>query len=596
MSEITVAVERSETKADGSNTTTNAVIKIPLQSSAGAGASMASAPAARTEATSPFEGQKPGTSGLRKKVPVFQQANYLENFVQATFTAVVEPMADEGPLKGSSLVVGGDGRFYCDTAAQVLLKMACANGVGEVIVGTNGLLSTPAVSALIRRRKARGGFIMTASHNPGGPTEDFGIKYNIATGGPAPESVTSKMFEGTKTITEYVTCDLPEIDLSKPGSHEFGGFKVTVVDAVDEYVALMKELFDFGALKAFLATGFSLRMDCMHGVAGPYATRIFVDELGAPASSVVNNTPLEDFGGGHPDPNLTYAHDLVEEMKKGAVDLGAAFDGDADRNMILGKNAFFVTPSDSVAVIAANADCIPYLKRDGLKGLSRSMPTGAALDHVAAKLKVEFFEVPTGWKFFGNLMDAGRLTICGEESFGTGSSHIREKDGVWAVLSWLSIVATKKATVEQVLMSHWTEFGRNFFTRYDYETVDSGAATTMMDGLRKHLEGGLVGKRCSSGHVVKSIDDFEYTDPTNNEVTKKQGIRIVFEDGSRVIFRLSGTGSSGATIRLYVDSYVNTPEDYSKSSADVLKPLINVGLELSDLTKLTGRDAPTVIT
>lgn len=371
------------------------------------------------------------------------------------------------------------------------------------------------------------------------------------------------------------------------------------MDAVEDYVTLMKELFDFESMKALLADGtFKVRADCMHGVAGPYATRILVDELGCAADSVVNNTPLEDFGGGHPDPNLTYAKDLVDHMKLGEADLGAAFDGDADRNMVLGKNGFFVTPSDSVAVIAAQHACVPYLAKDGLKGLSRSMPTSAALDRVAEKLGVEFFEVPTGWKFFGNLMDADRLSICGEESFGTGSNHVREKDGVWAVLCWLSILAAKKMSVEEVLLDHWTTYGRNFYTRYDYEEVESEPAQTMMAGLRKFTADPttIVGRKFASGHEVKTMDDFSYTDATNGEVTSKQGIRVVFTDGSRVIFRLSGTGSSGATIRLYVDSYINDSAQYKTSAQTALKPLIDVALEISNLTALTGRDAPTVIT
>eukprot|EP00039_Didymoeca_costata_P000782 m.47240 g.47240 ORF g.47240 m.47240 type:complete len:556 (-) comp10470_c0_seq2:300-1967(-) len=551
-----------------------------------------------TVSTKPFEGQKPGTSGLRKKVPEFQQKHYLENFIQSTFNAVrEESVGSQGNLEGSTLVVGGDGRYYCAEASQIIIKMAQANGVAEVIIGVNGILSTPAVSALVRRRNTRGGIILTASHNPGGPNGDFGVKYNIGNGGPAPESVTSKIFQNSKEITEYKITDLPDVDLSAPAKHTFDSFAVTVVDPVEEYTALMKELFDFEAIKKLLAGGFKILIDCMHGVAGPYATHILVNELGAPPDSVVNNVTKEDFGGGHPDPNLTYAKDLVDAMKNGDADFGAAFDGDADRNMILGKKAFFVTPSDSVAVIAANHDCIPYFKREGLKGLSRSMPTGAALDHVAKKLNVEFFEVPTGWKFFGNLMDANRLSICGEESFGTGSNHIREKDGVWAVLCWLSILASKGTNVEDVMMAHWQEFGRNFFTRYDYEGVTSEAGASLMAGLGKFVESqSIIGKKYSSGHTLKSLDNFEYTDATNGEVTSKQGIRFIFDDGSRIIFRLSGTGSAGATIRLYVDSYVNISSQYKNSAQDVLKPLVDVALEISSLQELTGRNAPTVIT
>lgn len=486
-----------------------------------------------------------------------------------------------------------------EPAVQTILKLAFGNGVGKVIVGKDGLLSTPAVSALIRRTGARGGFILTASHNPGGPTEDFGIKYNIANGGPAPESVTSQIFKLTKTIAEYRLAELPDVDLTAVGVHHFGRFTVEVVDTVAEYVALMKELFDFAALRTFLSGGkFKILIDCMHGIAGPYASAIFTTELGAPEGSVVNSTPLEDFGGGHPDPNLTYAKDLVDRLKAGDADFGAAFDGDADRNMILGKGGYFVTPCDSVAVIASNYKLLPYLAKSGLAGLSRSMPTAAALDQVAKKLGVEFFEVPTGWKFFGNLMDAGRLTICGEESFGTGSSHVREKDGIWAVLCWLSVLSTRQMPVEKILLDHWETYGRNFFTRYDYEQVSSDAANAMMEGLRKLVAEpvGFVGKTHASGHVGKSVDEFAYTDPTNGEVTTKQGIRLIFTDGSRVIFRLSGTGSSGATIRLYVDSYVSDSAAYSTSAQVALKPLVDVALKISNLPALTGRDGPTVIT
>jgi len=552
----------------------------------------------RTVETIPFDGQKMGTSGLRKKVTVFQQPHYLENFVQSSFNAIEKPYGDEGDLKGSVLVVGGDGRFYMQTAIQTLLEMSFANGVGEVIVGRNGLLSTPAVSALIRRRKARGGFILTASHNPGGPTEDFGIKYNIANGGPAPESISAEILAQTTSIKSYKISNLPKIDLSKPAQFKFKDFTVTVVDSVTDYVELMKELFDFPKLKEYItSSNLKLKLDCMHGVAGPYATEIFVKELGTAADAVINNIPKEDFNGGHPDPNLTYAHDLVELMKGDSYDLGAAFDGDADRNMILGKNGFFVTPSDSVAVIAANYQTIPYLAKSGLKGLARSMPTGAALDLVAKKLNVEFFEVPTGWKFFGNLMDADRLSICGEESFGTGSNHVREKDGVWAVLSWLSILANRAMSVEQVLNDHWNVYGRNFFTRYDYEGVESDAAKTMMTNLGTCIQDpSTLDIDPLFSDKVKTMDNFAYTDATNGERTENQGLRIIFESGSRIIFRLSGTGSSGATIRLYVDSYYNDPKMYSESAQVALKPLVQAALRASNLGQLTGRTEPTVIT
>lgn len=550
-------------------------------------------------ATKPFGDQKPGTSGLRKKVTVFSQPHYLENFVEAMFRAIVK--REGTPLKGCTLVVGGDGRYFVQEAVQVIIKMAHAHGVGKLIVGQHGLFSTPAVSCVIRRYHARGGIILTASHNPGGPTEDFGVKYNIANGGPAPESMTSVMYLESKSLDTFaITADLPTVDLSAIGAHQLdANFNVTIVDPVADYLAMMKELFDFDQLRALVSSpSFSIRADCLNGVAGPYARRILVDELGAPAESLVHGTPLTDFGGEHPDPNLTYAHKLVEAMQTGLYDLGVAFDGDADRNMILGKNGFFVTPSDSVAVIAANSQFIPYLAKGGIKGLSRSMPTGAALDRVAAKLGVKCFEVPTGWKFFGNLMDAGLLSVCGEESFGTGSDHIREKDGVWAMLCWLSIMAGRKASIEQILHSHWTEFGRNFFTRYDYENVDSSVAEAVMAHLNKYVAhpDQLTSMKFETGHVVAGCDDFSYTDPTNQEVTAKQGLRILFTDGSRIIFRLSGTGSSGATIRLYVDSYVSDPSQYAVSAQVALKPLVDIALTISKLEGLTGRTAPTVIT
>eukprot|EP00051_Salpingoeca_urceolata_P033690 m.21821 g.21821 ORF g.21821 m.21821 type:complete len:554 (-) comp6575_c0_seq1:125-1786(-) len=548
-----------------------------------------------TVTTTPFEGQKPGTSGLRKKVTVFQQANYVENFVQATFDAITDL---EGPVTGATLVLGGDGRFLCKDVARTILGMARANGFARVLVGQNGLLSTPAVSAIIRRHKARGGLILTASHNPGGPTEDFGMKYNVANGGPAPSSVTEKIFGLTTTITSYKTADIPkDLDLGVCAKHELDGFVVEIIDPVEDYLALLHELFDFASLRTLVASGdFKMRIDCMHGVAGPYATRILEGELGAPAGSVINNEPKEDFGGGHPDPNLTYAADLVSAMRQGDYDFGAAFDGDADRNMVLGRSGFFVTPSDSVAVIAANASDIPYLK-EGLKGVARSMPTSGALDHVAKKLNVELHEVPTGWKFFGNLMDAGRLSICGEESFGTGSDHVREKDGVWAVLCWLSILAARKQTVEEVLVAHWTEFGRNYFTRYDYEQVSSEKGAAVIAKMSTYVDdpASIVGKSFGP-YKVASVDNFRYVDPVDQSVTEKQGIRVVFEDGSRIIMRLSGTGSSGATIRMYVDSYVAGPDGLEKKVQDALEPLVAAALELSDLAQLTGRDAPTVIT
>eukprot|EP00268_Persea_americana_P019123 TRINITY_DN1978_c0_g1_i3.p1 TRINITY_DN1978_c0_g1~~TRINITY_DN1978_c0_g1_i3.p1 ORF type:complete len:584 (+),score=134.53 TRINITY_DN1978_c0_g1_i3:484-2235(+) len=572
--------------------------------------------------TSPYEGQKPGTSGLRKKVTVFKQPNYLENFVQATFNALP---SDE--VKGATLVVSGDGRYFSKDAIQVIIKMAAANGVRRVWVGQNGLLSTPAVSAVIRERvggdgsKATGAFILTASHNPGGPHEDFGIKYNMENGGPAPEGVTDKIYANTKTIEEYFIADLPDVDISIIGVTSFqgheGSFDVDVFDSTSDYVRLMKSIFYFNSIQKLLASPkFTFCFDALHGVAGIYAKRIFVEELGADESSLINCTPKEDFGGGHPDPNLTYAKELVARMGLGKgntqaepPEFGAAADGDADRNMILGKR-FFVTPSDSVAIIAAYAvQTIPYFA-SGLKGVARSMPTSAALDVVAKHLNLKFFEVPTGWKFFGNLMDACLCSICGEESFGTGSDHIREKDGIWAVLAWLSILAFKNkdnlngeklVTVEDIVCQHWATYGRHYYTRYDYENVDAGAAKELMSYLVK-LQSSLPdvnkiinGIRSDVSNVVEA-DEFEYKDPVDGSISKHQGVRYLFEDGSRLVFRLSGTGSVGATIRLYIEQYEKDPSKTGRDSQDALAPLVEVALKLSKMQEFTGRSAPTVIT
>eukprot|EP00047_Mylnosiga_fluctuans_P004979 m.237663 g.237663 ORF g.237663 m.237663 type:complete len:553 (-) comp13177_c0_seq1:39-1697(-) len=543
--------------------------------------------------TTPFPGQKPGTSGLRKKVSEFSRPGYLENFIESTFQAVEEL---EGPLAGSTIVVGGDGRYFVTEALQTILKMAHAKKVAKVIVGQNGLFSTPAVSCIVRKYHASGAVVLTASHNPGGPHEDFGVKYNISNGGPAPESVTALIFEKTKSLTAYYKTDLPTIDLTVVKTHTFDGFVVDVIDPVADYLEMLRSIFDFPKLRALIQGGFKILIDCLDGVSGPYARRIFVEELGAAPTSVVHSTPLVDFGGSHPDPNLVYAERLVTAVRTGDFDFGAAFDGDADRNMILGRDAFFVTPSDSVAVIADHAQAaIPYF-HGGLKGLSRSMPTGAALDHVAKHLGVKLFVVPTGWKFFGNLMDAGQLSVCGEESFGTGSDHIREKDGVWASLCWLSILAHTGKSVSEVLHAHWIKYGRNFFTRYDYENVESDKA----DAMIKYLSG-FIGNAASipvfaTGHKVQTVEDFAYTDPTNGEVTAHQGLQIIFTDGSRLVYRLSGTGSSGATIRVYIDSYINDPSLYATDAQVALKPLVNIALELSQIEKFTGRTAPTVIT
>ncbi|KAI9390069.1 hypothetical protein POPTR_008G132500v4 [Populus trichocarpa] len=572
--------------------------------------------------TTPFGDQKPGTSGLRKKVKVFKQPNYLQNFVQSTFNALTPQN-----VRGATLVVSGDGRYFSKDAIQIITKMAAGNGLRRVWVGQNGLLSTPAVSAVIRERvgvdgsKATGAFILTASHNPGGPNEDFGIKYNMENGGPAPEGITDKIYENTKTIKEYLTADLPDVDITAIGVTSYcgseGQFDVEVFDSASDYVKLMKSIFDFESIRKLLSSPkFTFCYDALHGVGGAYAKRIFVEELGAQESSLLNCVPKEDFGGGHPDPNLTYAKELVARMGLGKSnseveppEFGAASDGDADRNMILGKR-FFVTPSDSVAIIAANAvEAIPYFSA-GLKGVARSMPTSAALDVVAKNLNLKFFEVPTGWKFFGNLMDAGLCSVCGEESFGTGSDHIREKDGIWAVLAWLSILACKNrenlgggklVTVEDIVHNHWATYGRHYYTRYDYENVDAGAAKELMACLVK-LQSSLTevneivsGIQSDVSKVVHA-DEFEYKDPVDGSISKHQGIRYLFEDGSRLVFRLSGTGSEGATIRLYIEQYEKDPSKTGRDSQDALAPLVAVALGLSKMQEFTGRSAPTVIT
>ncbi|PWZ53659.1 Phosphoglucomutase, cytoplasmic 2 [Zea mays] len=570
------------------------------------------------KATTPFEGQKPGTSGLRKKVTVFQQPHYLQNFVQSTFNALP---ADQ--VKGATIVVSGDGRYFSKDAVQIITKMAAANGVRRVWVGQNSLMSTPAVSAVIRERigadgsKATGAFILTASHNPGGPTEDFGIKYNMGNGGPAPESVTDKIFSNTTTISEYlISEDLPDVDISVVGVTSFSGpegpFDVDVFDSSVNYIKLMKTIFDFEAIKKLLTSPkFTFCYDALHGVAGAYAKHIFVEELGADESSLLNCVPKEDFGGGHPDPNLTYAKELVERMGLGKSssnveppEFGAAADGDADRNMILGKR-FFVTPSDSVAIIAANAvQSIPYFA-SGLKGVARSMPTSAALDVVAKNLNLKFFEVPTGWKFFGNLMDAGMCSICGEESFGTGSDHIREKDGIWAVLAWLSIIAFKNkdnlggdklVTVEDIVHIYHSKYISLFV-----KNVDAGAAKELMANLVSMQSSlsdvnKLIKEIRSDVSEVVAADEFEYKDPVDGSVSKHQGIRYLFGDGSRLVFRLSGTGSVGATIRVYIEQYEKDSSKTGRDSQEALAPLVDVALKLSKMQEYTGRSAPTVIT
>ncbi len=541
----------------------------------------------KTVRTQPIAGQKPGTSGLRKQVSVFQQPHYLENFVQSIFNSL------EG-YTGKTLVVGGDGRYYNRQALQIILKMAAANGFGQVLVGQRGILATPAASCVIRKYNAFGGIVLSASHNPGGSDGDFGIKYNIGNGGPAPEKVTEAIYSCTQQITEYKILDANDIDLDKLGPTQLGPMRVEVIDSVDDYSALMETLFDFDRIKILLTSGnFRMCMDSMHAVTGPYAHRIFEDKLGAPAGTVMNGTPLEDFGKGHPDPNLVYAHDLVEILYgNDAPDFGAASDGDGDRNMILGRK-FFVTPSDSLAVIAANAHLVKGYK-GGLAGIARSMPTSQAPDRVAEKLGIDCYETPTGWKFFGNLLDAGKATLCGEESFGTGSNHVREKDGLWAVLFWLNILAVRGESVEAILKDHWQTYGRNFYSRHDYEAVNSEQANTLMEQLRGAL-GSLPGRQFGR-YEVQYADDFSYTDPVDGSISNRQGIRIGFKDGSRIVFRLSGTGTQGATLRLYVESYEADATKHNQDPQVALADLINIADQVAGIRKFTGMDQPTVIT
>jgi len=549
--------------------------------------------------TTPYEGQKPGTSGLRKAVKVFQKKNYTENFVQATLCAVGKQ------LEGSTLVVGGDGRFYMTECTNIIIKMCAANKVSKLIVGKGGFLSTPAVSNLIRKFNTTGGFILTASHNPGGPDADFGLKFNCANGGPAPDSFTDSIFRVTKEITQYKICPDLQCDFYTIGTYEYmvegNTFTVEVIDPCEDYVELMKTIFDFDQIKTLLAgKDFNILMNSLHGATGPYAEKIFLDEFGCPPSSCIKTNVLPDFGGGHPDPNLTYAADLVTAMAAGEHGFGAAFDGDGDRNMILGKDAFFVTPCDSLAVLANNLECIPWFKGGRCKGVARSMPTSGAVDRVAAANGLECFDTPTGWKYFGNLLDAGRISLCGEESFGTGSDHIREKDGLWAALAWLQILAVKNCSVEQLLTDHWKQFGRNFFTRYDYEGCNSAPCNIMMENLEKFVaDPSNIGKTYTAlgtTFTVSGADNFSYTDPVDGSKASKQGIRIMFSDGSRLVFRLSGTGSSGATVRMYVDSYCSETDKLTLSAQEMLKPAVEVGLEISQLRELTGRQEPTVIT
>ena len=534
----------------------------------------------------PFTDQKPGTSGLRKSSQQFEQPHYLESFIEASFRTLPG-------MKGGTLVLGGDGRYGNLRAIDVILRMGAAHGLQKVIVTTGGILSTPAASNLIRQRQAIGGIILSASHNPGGPDGDFGVKVNGANGGPTPASFTDAVYDCSKTLEGYSIVDAPAISLQSPGHHTIGEMQVEVIDGVDDFVLLMKQLFDFASISALIRNDFPLAFDAMHAVTGPYAKTLLEEVLGAPAGSVRNGTPLEDFGGGHPDPNLTYAHELADLLMEGdAYQFGAACDGDGDRNMILG-NRCFVNPSDSLAVLTANATLAPGYA-SGLAGVARSMPTSAAVDVVAKDLGIKCFETPTGWKFFGNLLDAGDITLCGEESFGTGSNHVREKDGLWAVLFWLQILAKRRCSVAEIMAEHWKRYGRHYYSRHDYEAVASEAAHGLYDRLETMLPS-LIGQPFA-GRSISTADNFSYTDPVDQSVTKGQGLRILLDDGSRVVLRLSGTGTKGATLRVYLESYVPTTGDLDQDPQIALGEMIQAINQLAEITERTGMDRPTVIT
>ncbi len=536
--------------------------------------------------TKPIDGQKPGTSGLRKKTHVFMEPHYLENFVQSIFNGI-------GGADGKIFVLGGDGRYFNDRAVQVILRMAAANGAKRMIVGRDGLLSTPAASNLIRKRKTDGGIVLSASHNPGGPKEDFGVKFNVRNGGPAPEAITSAIYEASGSISEYRIAITEDVDISRLGKSKLLDMEIEVIDPVDDYVALMEELYDFDALRALFANGFTMRFDALHAITGPYAKAIFEDALGAPDGTVLNAVPLPDFGGGHPDPNPIWAKSLVDEMMSGdAPEFGAASDGDGDRNMILGRGVY-VTPSDSVAVIAANTDLVESYK-GRVKGFARSMPTSAALDRVAETQNFDCYETPTGWKFFGNLLDSDRAQICGEESAGTGSDHVREKDGLWAVLFWLSILAAKRQSVIDVMQEHWRKYGRNYYSRHDYEGIDSEAANGLMGALTDKLA--ELPDTEYAGRKVTAADEFAYDDPVDGSRAESQGIRVFFDGGGRVVFRLSGTGTSGATLRVYIEDFESDPSKHDREPQEALASLIDAADSIAEISKRTGRNEPDVRT
>ena len=536
--------------------------------------------------TKPIDGQKPGTSGLRKRTAVFMEPHFLENYVQAIFDGT-------GGVVGKTLVVGGDGRYFNDRAIQVILRMAAAGGAAKCIVGQGGILSTPAASHLIRKREANGGLILSASHNPGGPDADFGLKYNGGNGGPASETVTAEIFARTLDISEYHIAEAQDVDLDTQGATVLAGMDVEIVDPVADYAALMEELFDFDAIAKLFANGFTMRFDAMHAVTGPYATAILEGRLGAPKGSVMNGVPSPDFGGGHPDPNPIWAKELMDVMYgDNAPDFGAASDGDGDRNMIVGKGAY-VTPSDSLALLAAKAHLAPGYKA-GLAGVARSMPTSGAVDRVAKAQGIGCYETPTGWKFFGTLLDAGKVTLCGEESAGTGSDHVREKDGLWAVLLWLNILAETGQSVSELMSDLWGEYGRCFYSRHDYEDVESDKAHGMFNDLRDSLAG-LAGTKAGE-MTVEWADEFAYDDPVDGSHAAAQGLRIGFEGGGRAVFRLSGTGTVGATIRMYIEQLEMDKSRFGLPAEEVLAPIIEAALTLSDLKAKTGRDAPNVIT